>query len=335
MLMLEPMNEVPLQSQPSSVALSDMSSQPSSVAPTRPSSPFSFLTLLADTSLHDANKRPRQNSSADTKAARANSPSAGKYQCLKCARTYASTDACRKHARQTHPEWIKEQGQGCPSLYCMVVEGASPKVPPVASPVSSPPMAPTQARAPPKLANAIIVGEPVRPVASVAAPVLAAVVMASTAPAVPAAPVAVAAPVAPTPAFRPSTPPPAADSAAHLLVSAAESCVALSMAAHSDDESPSLPEGLTSPPRSGLGALLAASAHTPPRAIARAAPPAVSRQGSGGIKRPRSVRCGQCPGCVGDDCGMCKNCVDKPKFGGLGMRKQGCVRKICHAPRAA
>ena len=52
-------------------------------------------------------------------------------------------------------------------------------------------------------------------------------------------------------------------------------------------------------------------------------------------KRPRSVRCGQCDGCLRDDCGTCKNCVDKPKFGGIGQRKQGCVRKLCSQPRVA
>ena len=56
---------------------------------------------------------------------------------------------------------------------------------------------------------------------------------------------------------------------------------------------------------------------------------------SGGNKRPRSVRCGKCDGCERDDCGTCKNCVDKPKFGGIGQRKQGCVRKLCRQPRVA
>ena len=50
---------------------------------------------------------------------------------------------------------------------------------------------------------------------------------------------------------------------------------------------------------------------------------ASSSRKRGAEKRPRSVRCGKCDGCERDDCGMCKNCVDKPKFGGLGQRKQG------------
>ena len=28
------------------------------------------------------------------------------------------------------------------------------------------------------------------------------------------------------------------------------------------------------------------------------------------------------------DCGTCINCKDKPKFGGVGIRKQRCVKKI-------
>lgn len=27
----------------------------------------------------------------------------------------------------------------------------------------------------------------------------------------------------------------------------------------------------------------------------------------------------------GSSCGMCKNCLDKPRFGGRGVRKQSCV----------
>ena len=50
--------------------------------------------------------------------------------------------------------------------------------------------------------------------------------------------------------------------------------------------------------------------------------------------RMRSVRCGTCDGCKRDDCGECRNCVDKPKFGGSGQRKSGCVHKLCRQPRA-
>lgn len=48
-------------------------------------------------------------------------------------------------------------------------------------------------------------------------------------------------------------------------------------------------------------------------------------------KRPRTVRCGKCDACVREDCGECKNCVDKPKFGGVGQRKQGCIKKVCRS----
>ena len=48
-------------------------------------------------------------------------------------------------------------------------------------------------------------------------------------------------------------------------------------------------------------------------------------------KRPRSFRC-NCPGCVAPDCGVCKNCLDKPSFGGLGIKKRKCVRRKCINP---
>jgi hypothetical protein len=35
-------------------------------------------------------------------------------------------------------------------------------------------------------------------------------------------------------------------------------------------------------------------------------------------KGPRTVRCGSCSGCQGQDCGGCANCLDKPRFGGSG-----------------
>ena len=39
-------------------------------------------------------------------------------------------------------------------------------------------------------------------------------------------------------------------------------------------------------------------------------------------KRPTLQRCGQCGPCTRADCGSCQNCLDKPKFGGPGLRKQ-------------
>jgi len=29
-----------------------------------------------------------------------------------------------------------------------------------------------------------------------------------------------------------------------------------------------------------------------------------------------------------NDCGICKNCKDKPRFGGRGLRKKACINKI-------
>ena len=50
-------------------------------------------------------------------------------------------------------------------------------------------------------------------------------------------------------------------------------------------------------------------------------------------KRLRSVRCGTCDACSLFDCGACKNCLDKPKFGGPGCRKQACLRRNCRRLR--
>uniref|UniRef100_A0A671WR88 [histone H3]-lysine(4) N-methyltransferase n=1 Tax=Sparus aurata TaxID=8175 RepID=A0A671WR88_SPAAU len=46
-------------------------------------------------------------------------------------------------------------------------------------------------------------------------------------------------------------------------------------------------------------------------------------------KGRRSRRCGQCSGCqVPEDCGVCTNCLDKPKFGGRNIKKQCCKRSF-------
>lgn len=52
-------------------------------------------------------------------------------------------------------------------------------------------------------------------------------------------------------------------------------------------------------------------------------------------KRKRTVACGQCDACCRDDCGACLNCLDKPKFGGNGIRKQSCLERKCRQPTAA
>jgi len=45
--------------------------------------------------------------------------------------------------------------------------------------------------------------------------------------------------------------------------------------------------------------------------------------------RRRKSRCQKCPGCLRKDCGVCKNCQDRPKFGGPNRMKQACARKRC------
>ncbi|XP_060599065.1 histone-lysine N-methyltransferase 2A-like, partial [Ruditapes philippinarum] len=55
--------------------------------------------------------------------------------------------------------------------------------------------------------------------------------------------------------------------------------------------------------------------------------------GAGGLHLyKRKMRCRQCPGCVRQDCGICRHCLDKPKFGGQGVLKQGCVERRCSKP---
>lgn len=45
------------------------------------------------------------------------------------------------------------------------------------------------------------------------------------------------------------------------------------------------------------------------------------------------VRCNQCCRCLQQyDCLKCKNCLNKPKLGGDGSRKQGCIYKKCINP---
>jgi len=188
-------------------------------------------------------------------SSRSSSPSVGVsgklFICRKCHREYASTDAVRKHARQTHAEWIKAQGQGCPSLYCMVVDTGA---------------------------------------ASDAGP-LRQVTFCST----------------PETQFAPKIDPANAENAS--LFTVAESFMALSQCAAAVDSFDDV-DGAENQPSAKLA--------KPKR--------------STGIKRPRSVRCGKCEGCERDDCGECKNCLDKPKFGGIGQRKQGCIKKVCQQP---
>ena len=54
------------------------------------------------------------------------------------------------------------------------------------------------------------------------------------------------------------------------------------------------------------------------------------------LKEAAPRRCGQCSGCLRIDCGVCKHCKDKPKFGGMGLLKLTCVhRQGCGAAPAS
>ncbi len=43
----------------------------------------------------------------------------------------------------------------------------------------------------------------------------------------------------------------------------------------------------------------------------------------------KTRRCGECEGCMRDDCGQCVACLDKPRFGGKGTKKRACVERLC------
>ena len=46
--------------------------------------------------------------------------------------------------------------------------------------------------------------------------------------------------------------------------------------------------------------------------------------------RHRKLRCSTCTECTKEDCGSCQECLDKPKFGGQGIRKRACSsRGMC------
>jgi len=40
----------------------------------------------------------------------------------------------------------------------------------------------------------------------------------------------------------------------------------------------------------------------------------------------KDCRCNKCASCL-HVCGTCKNCVDKPRFGGKGKRKKACAKR--------
>ena len=43
----------------------------------------------------------------------------------------------------------------------------------------------------------------------------------------------------------------------------------------------------------------------------------------------RLVRCGQCAPCQSLECGMCRSCINMPKFGGPGTLKKPCEKRLC------
>ena len=40
-------------------------------------------------------------------------------------------------------------------------------------------------------------------------------------------------------------------------------------------------------------------------------------------------KCFRCSGCTAKECGVCKHCLDKSKYGGPGIKKQCCVKRKC------
>ena len=46
-------------------------------------------------------------------------------------------------------------------------------------------------------------------------------------------------------------------------------------------------------------------------------------------RKGRRVRCKTCGPCLTEDCRVCANCLDKPRFGGQNRRKQACIKRKC------
>ena len=49
-----------------------------------------------------------------------------------------------------------------------------------------------------------------------------------------------------------------------------------------------------------------------------------------GSGKKKNGSCKSCPGCLAPECGNCKYCLDKPRFGGKNRLRQRCVMKACH-----
>merc|ERR1712142_1186636 len=47
------------------------------------------------------------------------------------------------------------------------------------------------------------------------------------------------------------------------------------------------------------------------------------------VQKTKSRPCGMCTGCKTQECAKCRNCLDKPKFGGRNVIKQRCTQKVC------
>ena len=45
--------------------------------------------------------------------------------------------------------------------------------------------------------------------------------------------------------------------------------------------------------------------------------------------RVKKMSCRVCEPCLRPDCSQCTFCLDKPKFGGPGKKKQKCIEKVC------
>ncbi len=44
-------------------------------------------------------------------------------------------------------------------------------------------------------------------------------------------------------------------------------------------------------------------------------------------KKPVLGQCGQCDGCLQEDCSQCIQCLDMKKFGGPGKKKKACKHR--------
>lgn len=85
---------------------------------------------------------------------------------------------------------------------------------------------------------------------------------------------------------------------------------------------PDMPPALLPPPKRP-------AAETPPLPflIPSTPSPTPPTCAGGSVRR---MRCGTCVGCArAEDCGACRNCLDKVKFGGTNTRKAACIYRAC------